>query len=267
MSSRVKPCEEARDRNSWQIWSRIRRRSTSSCSTGFVPDERAGAHVGLHEAGELELGVGAAHRVGVDGEVDRELAHRRQAVAGPDRARGDGALHLVDDLPVDRHAALQVDRDREGHRSTPWRRIGVFQCSCTGTLLYQYDNTLVLRNVKGAQSGGGVRESGIGRPLRAFPARPARVGYPSNADAARHRRRRRVPCRRSCPPSPRACRSAGDSLTARSSSSCWPGRSPALAPTSRASATSTSGIWPPIRTSPGIPPRPFSSPGLPAGRR
>ena len=80
-----------------------------------VADERSGAHVGLHEAGELELVLGAAHRVGVDGEVDRELAHGGEAVARAQRARGDGALHLVDDLPVEGNAALQIDGDRESH--------------------------------------------------------------------------------------------------------------------------------------------------------
>ena len=53
---------------------------------------------------------------GVDGQIDRQLADRGQAIAWADMAGGDGTLHLVDDLAVEGHPALEVELDPDRHR-------------------------------------------------------------------------------------------------------------------------------------------------------
>src|SRR5277367_3364532 len=63
----------------------------------------------LEQSAELELAVGANHGVGIDGEIDGKLAHRGQLIARGERTRRDSAACLIDNLPVDRHAAVQVE--------------------------------------------------------------------------------------------------------------------------------------------------------------
>jgi hypothetical protein len=96
-------------------------------------DKGAGAHLGFYQAGELELGVGPADRVGVDGEVDRELPDRGEALAWRDRFGGDRGLHLIDDLAVEGHAALDVELDFECH--------ALLQCS--SVLVFWFINVIV----------------------------------------------------------------------------------------------------------------------------
>ena len=50
----------------------------------LLADKGPRTHLSFDETGELELGVGAADRIGVDGEIDRELANCGQPVAGRD---------------------------------------------------------------------------------------------------------------------------------------------------------------------------------------
>ncbi len=80
-----------------------------------VADEGAGTHLGFYQARELEFGIGAADRVRVDGQINRELPHGRQTVAGRQAFGGNGSLHLVDDLAVEGNTALEIEFDFDGH--------------------------------------------------------------------------------------------------------------------------------------------------------
>ena len=90
-------------------------RSRRSCSRGgcaccgVARDERADAAPRLDHAGALELGVDARDGVGVDAEVDGELADGRQLVAGLQAAGGDRRAQPAFELRVDRRAVLRVD--------------------------------------------------------------------------------------------------------------------------------------------------------------
>ena len=72
-----------------------------------LSDKGAGAHLGFDQARELELGVGSTHGVGVDGEVDRELPHRRQPIAGLDGA-GSQPLHQL--VPGDKSSGRHLSK-------------------------------------------------------------------------------------------------------------------------------------------------------------
>ena len=69
-------------------------------------DERADAAPRLDDAGALELGVDAGDGVGVDAEVDGELADGRQLIAGLEAAGGDGGAQAAVELRVDRRAVV-----------------------------------------------------------------------------------------------------------------------------------------------------------------
>ena len=56
---------------------------------------------------------------GIEVEVDGELANGGQLIAGCERAGGNRAAHLVHDLAVDGHAAVQVEEEAEAVRSGP----------------------------------------------------------------------------------------------------------------------------------------------------
>ena len=74
-------------------------------------DERADAAAGLDDAGAFELGVDAGHGIGVDAEIDGELADGRQLVAGAEAAGADGGAQPALELRVDRRAVVRVDRN------------------------------------------------------------------------------------------------------------------------------------------------------------
>jgi len=78
-------------------------------------DEGAGTYLRFHQARELELGVGAAPRIRIDRQINRELPHGGQTVTWRDGFGGNGGLHLVDDLAVEGNAALEVEFDIDGH--------------------------------------------------------------------------------------------------------------------------------------------------------
>ncbi len=81
----------------------------------------------LHESRELELGVSSTHRVGIDGKVYGQLAYGGEAIARLQPAGGNGAFHLVDDLPVEGHAAFQVKLNLHGHRQPPFINVLVYR--------------------------------------------------------------------------------------------------------------------------------------------
>ncbi len=80
----------------------------------LVGDKCSGALLGFEDAANLHLAVGALDGVGVDGEVDGDLAHGGQLLAGLERAGGDSGLHLVDELAIYGHAAVRVEGKGEG---------------------------------------------------------------------------------------------------------------------------------------------------------
>src|SRR4051794_33284630 len=61
-------------------------------------DERADAAARLDDAGALELGVDAHYRVGIDAEIDCELAHGRQLLADRKSTGGNGGAQTAIEL-------------------------------------------------------------------------------------------------------------------------------------------------------------------------
>ncbi len=82
-------------------------------------DERADAAARFDDAGALELGVNARDGVGVDAEVDGELANGWQLIANLDAADGDRGTESSVELRVDRGAIPRVDGNqaRGGHEA------------------------------------------------------------------------------------------------------------------------------------------------------
>src|SRR4051812_30716516 len=75
-------------------------------------DERADAAARFDDAGALELRVDAGDGVGVDAEVDGELAHGRQLSAGRQAAGGNRRAQAAVELRVNRRAVPRVDGDK-----------------------------------------------------------------------------------------------------------------------------------------------------------
>jgi hypothetical protein len=78
-------------------------------SRGAGRDNRSDAAPGLDDAGTLELGVDAGYGVGVDPEIDGELADRRQLIARPDTAGGNRRAEPALELRVDGRRVAWVD--------------------------------------------------------------------------------------------------------------------------------------------------------------
>jgi len=74
-------------------------------------EEGSGALVGGEEAGEFEFAIGADYGVGVDFEVDGELADGGEALAWGEGAGGTAGVDLVDDLAVDGDAGFEVEAE------------------------------------------------------------------------------------------------------------------------------------------------------------
>ena len=86
----------------------------------------------FEQAAEFEFAVGAHHGIGINGEIDGELADGGKLIASGERSGGDSAAHLVDELAVDGDAAVEVDREA-------WRRGSVGSshvCQCTTLLVH-----------------------------------------------------------------------------------------------------------------------------------
>src|SRR5207245_8089597 len=81
----------------------------SLCRRGA--DERSDSALRFDDAGTLELGVDPRDRVGIDLEVNRQLAHGRQLVPGTQAARGDGRAQPALELRVDWGRVALVDGD------------------------------------------------------------------------------------------------------------------------------------------------------------
>lgn len=79
-------------------------------------DERPDAAPRVDDAGALELGVDARDGVGVDAEIDGELADGRELIADLETTGGDGGAKAAIELRVDRCAIPRVDGNQgDGH--------------------------------------------------------------------------------------------------------------------------------------------------------
>src|SRR5580704_17581224 len=79
-------------------------------------DERADAAARVDDAGPLELGVDTCDGVGVDAQVDGELADGGKLVADLEAAGGDGGAQAAIELRVNRRAILGVDGNESAGR-------------------------------------------------------------------------------------------------------------------------------------------------------
>jgi hypothetical protein len=80
----------------------------------FLPtDECAGSLVGFKLPAEFEFLIRSDHGIGIDGEIDGELTDGWKLVAGNESPGSNGSAGLVDDLPVDWDAAMQVEMEAE----------------------------------------------------------------------------------------------------------------------------------------------------------
>ena len=116
-----------------------------------VGDESAGALMGFEQAAEFELAIGAHDGVGIDFEIDGELADGGELIAGGQRAGGDAAADLVDQLAVDGDAAVQVD----GEAGLRGSVVPSHACQCT-TLLVHYVKQFFGRGIVGGEKCGAI---------------------------------------------------------------------------------------------------------------
>jgi hypothetical protein len=79
-------------------------------------DERPDASAGFEHARAFKVGIHPGHGVGIDAEVDGELADGWKLIAGPQTARGDGGAEPALELRVNRCAVARVDGN-ETHRT------------------------------------------------------------------------------------------------------------------------------------------------------
>jgi hypothetical protein len=98
----------------------------------FVRDEGSCALMGFEQAAEFEFAIRAHDGVGIDGEVDGELADGGELIAFVERSGGYGRADLVDELAVDGDAGVQVEGELEGGGGELSHA-----CQCT-TVLVQY---------------------------------------------------------------------------------------------------------------------------------
>src|SRR6516164_590453 len=76
-------------------------------------DEGTGPLLSLQHTADFQLAISAHNRIRIDGEVHRQLAHSRKLIARLQHSRSHAAGDLVDNLAVDRHAALDVQAEGE----------------------------------------------------------------------------------------------------------------------------------------------------------
>ena len=111
-SSRVNPAASASA--STRVTNARSRRSCSrggrACAGVALMNEPTPRRVSMH-AGAFEFGVDARDGVGVDAQIDGELADGRQLVARAAAAGGDRRAQAALELRVDRRRVVRVDGD------------------------------------------------------------------------------------------------------------------------------------------------------------
>ena len=75
----------------------------------LLGDECSRALVGFEKPPEFQFAIGAHHSIGINGQIDGQLANGGQLIARSKGSRSNSAAHLIDDLAVDRHAAVQIE--------------------------------------------------------------------------------------------------------------------------------------------------------------
>src|SRR5260370_37838248 len=76
-------------------------------------DEGASALLGVEDAANFHLSIGTNDSIGVDGEIDGYAADGGELISDGYGSGGNGSLDLVDQLPVDRNAAVLVEAESE----------------------------------------------------------------------------------------------------------------------------------------------------------
>src|ERR1700733_1213850 len=79
----------------------------------LLRDKRSSSLLGFQKTSNLHLAIGTGHGIRVNRQIDRDLANRRQLIAGLETAGRECALHLVNHLPVDRHATMHIELKTE----------------------------------------------------------------------------------------------------------------------------------------------------------
>ena len=87
--------------------------SRSGGFDGVVGDEGPGSLLGVEDAPEFHLAVGAGDGVGIDGEIDGDAANGGELVPGAKAGGGNRDLDLVDELAVDGDAGVGIEAEGE----------------------------------------------------------------------------------------------------------------------------------------------------------
>ena len=79
----------------------------------LVADESPCALMSFEQAPEFQFAVGAHHGVGIDGEIDGELADSGKLIPSRQGARGDTRPHLIDELAINGDASMKIESEGE----------------------------------------------------------------------------------------------------------------------------------------------------------
>ena len=94
-----------------------------------VGDEGARALLGIQNSAQFHLAISPRDGIGIDGQIDGDAAHCGELVAGLQRSGSHRRLHLVDQLPVDRHARVGIEAEGELGRCGLWLLLHRNQCT------------------------------------------------------------------------------------------------------------------------------------------
>ncbi len=75
----------------------------------FLADEGSRPLMRFEHTADLQLAVGSDDSIGIDREIDGQLTDRRELIARLQISPSNRELHLLDDLPVERHSAFRID--------------------------------------------------------------------------------------------------------------------------------------------------------------
>jgi hypothetical protein len=74
----------------------------------LVRQKGSSALLGSEHFPDFQFSIGADHGIGIDGQVDRQLADCRELIARTQRSGSDSAQHLIDNLAVGGDSAVLV---------------------------------------------------------------------------------------------------------------------------------------------------------------
>jgi hypothetical protein len=87
---------------------------------GLLSHKRARALLGVENAADFHFAISPHDGIGVDLEVYGNLTDGGKLIAWDEKARSNGSLDLVDELAVERYAAMHVEA--EGKGTPDWKR-------------------------------------------------------------------------------------------------------------------------------------------------